>query len=110
MPTRSMVKKTKEPKAKEPKVKEPKEPKASKEPKAKKAPKSAVTEQQTPVVCVGKGAGITAGLEIWRSSTGIFLLQDTTPDGIFATDVATWNVQPPKRSATKKVKDAAVAQ
>ena len=78
-------------------------------PKPKKAVKEA-PQQQQPVACVGKGAGITAGLEIWRSNTGAFVLQDTTPDAVFATDVATWNIQPPKRSATKKRKDATVTQ
>jgi len=75
-------------------------------------PKKAVKEvqQQQPVACVGKGAGITAGLEIWRTTNGMFVLQDTTPDTVFATDVATWNIQPPKRSATKKRKDATVTQ
>lgn len=75
-------------------------------------PKKAVKEvqQQQPVACVGKGAGITAGLEIWRTTNGAFVLQDTTPDNVFATDVATWNIQPPKRSATKKRKDATVTQ
>ena len=78
-------------------------------PKPKKAVKE-VQQLQQPIACVGKGAGITAGLEIWRTTTGAFVLQDTTPDTVFATDVATWNIQPPKRSATKKRKDATVTQ
>lgn len=74
-------------------------------------PKKVVKEvQQQPIACVGKGAGITAGLEIWRTTNGMFVLQDMTPDAVFATDVATWNIQPPKRSATKKRKDATVTQ
>jgi hypothetical protein len=76
----------------------------------KKAVKEAPQQQQQSVACVGKGAGITAGLEIWRTTTGAFVLQDMTPDAVFATDVATWNIQPPKRSATKKRKDATVTQ
>jgi hypothetical protein len=76
--------------------------------KTKKAVKE--VQQQQPVACIGKGAGITAGLEIWRTTTGTFVLQDTTPDNVFATDVATWNIQPPKRTATKKRKDATVTE
>lgn len=69
-----------------------------------------VQQQQQPVACVGKGAGITAGLEIWRTTNGTFVLQDMTPDNVFATDVTTWNIQPPKRTATKKRKDATVTE
>ena len=39
---------------------------------------------------VSAGAGITAGLEIWRYGTQ-FILYDRSPDGRFASDVHTWN-------------------
>ena len=104
MPTAVRTLKPRSVKAKE--VKEPKEVKV----KAKRVTKAAAVQQMNPVICVGKGAGITAGLEIWRTNTGTFVLQDMTPDAVFATDVATWNIQPPKRSATKKRKDATVTE
>lgn len=37
------------------------------------------------------GAGMTAGLEIWRVGTTLHLF-DRSPDGRFAADVATWTV------------------
>jgi len=41
---------------------------------------------------ISAGAGITAGLELWRlTPTGPFVLADRSSDGRFATDVATWN-------------------
>jgi hypothetical protein len=59
-------------------------------PRTKKA--SAAAAPATPPVKISTGAGITAGLELWKQSpTGPFFLVDTTPDGRFATDVATWN-------------------
>lgn len=36
------------------------------------------------------GAGMVAGLEIWRAD-GRFWLWDRNPDGRFATDVTAWN-------------------
>lgn len=65
----------------------PKTTTAGAKPRAKKA-----TAAATPPVKISTGAGITAGLELWKQSpTGPFFLVDTTPDGRFATDVATWN-------------------
>ena len=60
---------------------------------AKKPRKGASTTTAPPIpTLVSTGAGMTAGLELWRSSsTGPFILVDTTADGRFATDVATWN-------------------
>ena len=46
---------------------------------------AAVTEPQ----CVSRGSGMTAGLEIWRIGTALHLY-DRSPDGRFATDIATW--------------------
>ena len=39
---------------------------------------------------VTKGAGMIAGLEMWRSD-GKFILVDNSPDGRFANDVSQWN-------------------
>ena len=59
---------------------------------------------------VSKGAGITAGLEIWSIPTGNnkqakFVLVDKSPDGRFADDVSQWNVVL-NATALKKLKDA----
>ena len=54
---------------------------------------------------VSRGAGMTAGLEIWNYA-GQLVLYDRSPDGRFATDVATWNAGL-NAAATKKLKDAA---
>lgn len=43
-----------------------------------------------PPVRLSVGSGITAGLEMWRISNKVALV-DTSPDGRFAVDVATWN-------------------
>jgi hypothetical protein len=40
-------------------------------------------------LCVSRGSGMTAGLEIWRVGTTLHLY-DRTPDSRFAVDVATW--------------------
>ena len=44
----------------------------------------------SPPVCLSIGSGITAGLEMWCIG-GKIALVDTSPDGRFAVDVATWN-------------------
>jgi hypothetical protein len=64
-------------------------------PPAKKAP-----------VRICSGAGMTAGLEIHRTADGALLLHDTTTDGRFADDVATWRAHL-NQTATKKRKNAA---
>jgi hypothetical protein len=62
---------------------------------------------------VSCGAGMTAGLEIWRVGTAL-ALYDRSSDGRFAADVATWNAPLDKKvvaglnaTATKYSKDAA---
>jgi len=52
--------------------------------------KSPQKPNTTPILLISQGAGMTAGLEIWRYGTK-FLLHDRTADKRFATDVATWN-------------------
>jgi hypothetical protein len=60
-------------------------------PSRKKSAKPVCTVPVTPVK-ISAGAGITAGLELWRlTPTGPFVLADRSADGRFATDVATWN-------------------
>ena len=67
-------------------------------------PKATVT-----VKPVSKGAGMTAGLEIFsvvQGTTTKFVLVDKT-EGRFATDVATWNDAVGLNASTlKKLKDA----
>lgn len=57
-------------------------------------------------VRVCAGAGMTAGLEIWRMADGMLTLHDVSADGRFADDVATWgaSLKPPP---IKKRKNAA---
>ena len=56
---------------------------------------------------VSSGAGVTAGLEMWRVGTKLVLF-DRTPDGRFAVDVATWNTAAGlNAAATLSLKDAA---
>jgi len=63
-------------------------------------------QKQKPAL-VSRGAGITAGLEIWTIG-GKFVLVDRSPDERFATDVATWNTSVGlNAAATKRLKDAA---
>jgi hypothetical protein len=57
-------------------------------------------------VRVCAGAGMTAGLEIWRAADGTFTLHDASADGRFADDVATWGASL-KPTTTKKRKNAA---
>lgn len=52
--------------------------------------KSPQKPNTTPITIISQGAGMTAGLEIWRYGT-MFLLHDRTADNRFATDVTTWN-------------------
>jgi hypothetical protein len=50
---------------------------------------------------VSAGAGMVAGLELWRGVDGLLELRDLSADGRFADDVATWSVGlrpvPPKK-------------
>ena len=61
---------------------------------------------QVATVRICSGAGMTAGLEIHRAPDGTLLLHDTTPDGRFADDVATWRAHL-NQTTTKKRKNAA---
>ena len=62
---------------------------------------------------VSKGAGMTAGLEIWQipgtqKKPAQFVLVDTSADNRFAGDVAQWNSAVGlNATALKKLKDAA---
>lgn len=68
---------------------------------------------------ISVGAGMTAGLEIWRTADGTLLLQDVSPDGRFADDVATWSagakasgkktssLRPPTQKKSKKTQSNA---
>ena len=47
---------------------------------------------------VSKGAGMIAGLELWRRD-GRFILVDTSPDNRFAADVEKWAVTATTRAA-----------
>ena len=53
---------------------------------------------------ISSGAGMTAGLELWTSTTGQIELRDTTADNRFATDVSAWSSL--NAAAIKKSKDA----
>lgn len=56
---------------------------------------------------ISAGAGITAGLEIWRIGAKLVLV-DRSPDGRFAGDVNTWNTAAGLNAATTLLlKDAA---
>jgi len=61
-------------------------------------------KKTTTRICAG--AGMTAGLEIWRTADGIMTLHDASTDERFADDVATWGASL-KPAATKKRKNAA---
>ena len=55
---------------------------------------------------VSKGAGMVAGLEVWRQN-GKFILVDQSTDGRFASDVALWNTGAGLNgTSTKKGKNA----
>jgi hypothetical protein len=55
---------------------------------------------------VSKGAGMVAGLEVWRQQ-GKFILVDQSTDSRFASDVALWNTSAGlNASTTKKTKNA----
>jgi hypothetical protein len=56
-------------------------------------------------VHISSGAGMTAGLELWTSTTGQIELRDTTTDQRFAADVSAWSSL--NAAALKKGKDAA---
>ena len=57
-----------------------------------------------------RGAGMTAGLELWRVGA-TYVLVDRSADGRFANDVATWNAAAGlKPAALKHLKDATAAQ
>lgn len=55
---------------------------------------------------VSKGAGMVAGLEVWRQQDK-FVLVDQSTDGRFASDVALWNTSAGLNApAAKKGKNA----
>lgn len=54
---------------------------------------------------ISSGAGMTAGLELWTSTTGQVELRDTSTDNRFAADVNAWSSL--NAAAHKKSKDAA---
>ena len=54
---------------------------------------------------ISSGAGMTAGLELWTSTTGQVELRDTTIDNRFAADTSAWSSL--NAAALKKGKDAA---
>lgn len=65
-----------------------------------------------PPTRVAAGAGITAGLEMWRTADGVMILVDKSSDQRFAADVASWNTGAAaglNAAATKKLKDAVTA-
>jgi hypothetical protein len=67
------------------------------------------TTRKAPVptaVQITAGAGITAGLELWRVGH-TFVFRDTTADHRFAPDVTTWNTAANLNAASlKSFKDA----
>jgi len=76
----------------------------------KSAAKPKATKAQQPVKHVSNGVGLTAGLQLWQSSEGSYVLVDTSADGRFANDEALWlaAMSPSLKPASlKKVKDAA---
>lgn len=56
----------------------------------KKVVKKAAALPATPPLCVSRGGGITAGLEMWRVGPTL-VLYDRSSDGRFADDVERWN-------------------
>jgi hypothetical protein len=80
------------------------------ETKAKAETKTKTTKAQQPVRHVSNGVGLTAGLQLWQSSEGSYVLVDTSADCRFANDEALWlaAMSPSLKPASlKKVKDAA---
>ena len=63
-----------------------------------------------PPTLLSTGAGMTAGLEIWRAD-GRLWLHDRSSDGRFAADVETWNnaVGRLNPQAAKQIKEAVPA-
>jgi hypothetical protein len=53
-------------------------------------PKKSPPSTPVKIALVSEGAGVTAGLEIWRFGVQ-FLLFDRSPDGRFTADVMCWN-------------------
>ena len=53
-------------------------------------PKPNPNPNPKPITKISEGAGMTAGLELWRYGTQ-FVLHDRSADNRFATDVTTWN-------------------
>lgn len=56
------------------------------QPRKPKGTTAAVTDHPQ---CISRGSGMTAGLEIWRVGAALHLY-DRSPDGRFASDIATW--------------------
>ena len=70
-------------------------------------PRKATTIPILPPVRLSTGAGITAGLEVWRVGR-LLVLYDRSPDGRFADDVERWNTAAGLNTAhTLLLKDAA---
>jgi hypothetical protein len=73
-------------------------------------PKTAKTIKKAAVpkpARVAAGAGITAGLELWRVGT-TFVLHDRSTDSRFASDVTTWGAAANLNATTlQSIKDAA---
>ncbi len=68
-----------------------------------KTPRKATAAVATQITA---GAGITAGLELWRIGTA-FVFRDTTADHRFAPDVTAWNTAANLNAASlKSFKDA----
>jgi hypothetical protein len=76
-------------------------------PEKKTSPEKPEKPEKPGPVLVSQGAGMTAGLEIWRFHQRL-LLVDRSTDSRFATDVAEWNAAVGLNAvALKRVKDAA---
>jgi hypothetical protein len=74
----------------------------------KAAAAAAAAEQPAPITGpLTVGAGITAGLELWKAGTQ-FVLVDRSADGRFADDITVWNSAVGLNDATRSIlKDAA---
>jgi hypothetical protein len=86
----------------------PKTPKIAPSPKTPKTLKT----PNLPSRCVGIGAGITAGLELWSAPDGTYILLDHSTDNRFINDETLWqsSCSSLKPTVLRKVKDAAAKQ
>ena len=89
----------------------PKTPKIAPSPKTPKIAPSPKTPN-LPSRCVGNGAGITAGLELWSAPDGTYILLDHSTDNRFINDETLWQASCSslKPTVLRKVKDAAAKQ